>query len=268
MKLINSLDNKEVKYAAGLLQKKYRDREKCFLVEGFKSIQAAGRQLIETVFIDSSKQAEYQNVIDDPVFNCCLADERIMRKICATDSPQGIAAIVRKPATSLNDLLKASGLLIFLDRITDPGNMGTIIRSAWALNAGGILISPGSVDVFSPKVVRATMGGIFNVPLAGNIGPEQLRLCQEQGYQLICTDIQATQSFYDVDYRARKILVIGNEAAGVSEGIRQMCGEFIKIPVNPTADSLNAAVACAIILQEAFRQRSNAPSCVDNTHML
>lgn len=268
MKFINSLDNKAVKYAASLLQKKNRDREKRFLVEGLKSIEAADSDLIEIVFIDSAKQDCYKNVISNPEINCCLVDQRIMRKICDTDSPQGIAAIVNKPITDLDTLFKAQGLLILLDRITDPGNMGTIIRSAWALNAGGILVSEGCVDVFSPKVIRATMGGIFNVPIAGNIENEQLSLCKDQGYQLICTDIQAAQSFYEVDYTDRKILVIGNEAAGVSEEIKSMCEEFIKIPINPTADSLNAAVACAIILQEAFRQRSNVQTCVDNTHML
>jgi TrmH family RNA methyltransferase len=262
------MENKDVKYAASLLQKKYRDREKRFLVEGLKSIEAADRQLIETVFIDSTKQDYYQDIIDSLELNCCLADPKIMRKMCDTDSPQGIAAIVNKPNASLETLFKAQGLLILLDRVTDPGNMGTIIRSAWALNAGGILVSAGCVDVFSPKVVRATMGGIFNVPIVGNIDPEQLRFCQEQGYKMICTDIQATRSFYDVNYTDKEILVIGNEASGVSEEVRSMCEEFIKIPVNPTADSLNAAVACAIILQEAFRQRSNAHSCVDNTHML
>jgi TrmH family RNA methyltransferase len=268
MKLINSTDNKDVKYAASLLQKKYRDRENRFLIEGYKSMEAADKRLIETVFVDSSKQMHYENYINDPEINCCLVDQKIMRKICDTDSPQGIAAIVKKPEAELDTLLKAQGLLILLDRITDPGNMGTIIRSAWALNAGGILAGPGCVDVFSPKVVRATMGGIFNLPVITDFSLDQIRFCQDKGYTLVCTDIQATRSFYDVDYTKKKILIIGNEAAGVSNELKNLCDEFIKIPVNPTADSLNAAVACAIILQEAFRQRSNGYSCVEKTRMV
>lgn len=258
MKLIKSMDNKEVKYAASLMQRKYRDRENRFLVEGLKLVEAAGRHLMETVFIDSACQEDYQHVIDDPNMNCCLVDSRIIRKICDVDTPQGIVAVVRKPMTEPGGILGDTGLIVLLDRITDPGNMGTIIRSAWALHAGGVLIRAGSVDPFSPKVVRATMGGIFNVPLVVNASKEDIKLYQKEGFKLICTDIKTDHSFYDIDYTNKKILVIGNEAAGVSEDIRQICDDFIKIPVNSKADSLNAAVACAIIMQEAYRQRSNS----------
>jgi TrmH family RNA methyltransferase len=251
MRLINSLENKEVKYAASLLQKKYRDREKRFLVEGLKSIEAAGPHLLEAVFIDNDRVNDCQRIIETPGINCYAVDKRIIKKICDTDTPQGIVAIAKQPVVEMADLLKTRGLLVLLDRITDPGNMGTIIRSAWAFEAGGVLISAGSVDPFSPKVVRSTMGGIFNVPLALNIDQSQIEFFQKQGYKLVCTDIRASQNFYDIDYNCHQIIVIGNEAAGVSEYIKNISDELIKIPVNPTADSLNAAVACAIIMQEA-----------------
>ncbi|HEX3012414.1 MAG TPA: RNA methyltransferase, partial [Syntrophomonadaceae bacterium] len=253
---ITSTDNKEVKYAASLLQKKYRDRENRFLAEGSKTIEAADRRTIECVFIDKDRLNDYQSFLEDMDSKCYAVDQRLIRKICDTDTPQGIVAVVKKPEAEIADLLNNQKLLIMLDRITDPGNMGTIIRSAWALQVGGVLVGSGSVDPFSPKVVRATMGGIFNVAIAVNVDQAQIASCHEKGFKLVCTDISAIRSFYDINYSDNIIIIIGNEAAGVSKEIKTVCDEFIKIPVNPMADSLNAGVACAIIMQEAYRQRS------------
>lgn len=258
MKQITSLENKEVKYASSLLHKKYRGQENCFLVEGLKSMEAAMEypELIRTIFIDAAKQEDFRLMTDHLPEKCCLVDGKIIKRICAVESPQGIVAVIKKPVTQLTDLAAAKGLLLLLDKISDPGNMGTIIRSAWALNAGGVLLTRGCVDPFSPKVVRSTMGGILNVRLAENAGKKEIAWLKEQGYRLVCTDLHTDRSFYHTDYREKKVVVIGSEAAGVSQDIKDLSDEFIKIPIKPKADSLNAAVACAIIMQEAYRQQT------------
>lgn len=256
MRRIESKDNKYIKLAASLKNKKYRDMENLFLVEGWRAVAEALKkpELLAGIFLDERRVEEYIDL--EPVIKeLFVLNPQLMRYICCTENPQGIAAMVKNPSWSWQDLLSRQGPLILLDRISDPGNMGSILRTCWALGVEGLILTRGSVDPFSPKVVRSTMGAIMNMPLFQDISEQQLDALQEQGYSLWGATGDAADNYFEVKYPSKTLLILGSEADGISDGLRKRCRGFIKIPMKTEVDSLNVAAACAIILAELWRQR-------------
>ncbi len=231
-----------------------------FFIEGKKMIEEAmwRKELLLKVFVDEGYEKEY-GFMDKtrPGIEKYILDSKLMKIICDTETPQGIAAVVKKPAWCLKSLIEKNGFFILLDRISDPGNMGTIIRTGWALGVNGILLTKGCVDPFGPKVVRSSMGGIFNLPVFVDFLFEDIKLLKKKNYSFICASPDAGPNFYSMDFTGPEVLVIGSESRGASEEIKGVCDEFFKIPLNPRVDSLNAAVACAIIINEACKQRGS-----------
>lgn len=258
MKQIISRDNQKVKYASKLKNRNFRNREGKFLVEGPKILEEALKHegLVQQVFIDISLAEEYEDLyaVHDEL-EWYAADSRLIKQMSDTETPQGIVAVAKQPCWPWDRLMERNGFLVLLDQIADPGNLGTIIRTGWALGVDGILLTKECVDPFNPKVVRATMGGIFNLPLYPNVSEEKLGSLKDAGYQLMCTSLEAESSFYSLDFTGRILVVIGSESRGVSENIKSICSSYFKIPINPAVDSLNAAVACAIIMHEAWKQQ-------------
>lgn len=254
MKVIRSLDNSMVRLARKLHQKKYRDQEGLFLVEGRRSVQEAlaRPELVRAVFIEESLVGDFSDLGG---LDSYIVDNKLLKHICTTETPQGIAALVKKPEWSFEDLLSGDALIVLLDQVADPGNMGSIIRTCWGLEAAGILLTPGCVDPFSPKVVRSSMGGILNLPLREMKSCEELDYFIERDYELIGTALENGCNYYETDLSKAKILVLGSEATGISPNLKKRCFQLIKIPMNPKIDSLNVAAACAIIVAEAWRQR-------------
>lgn len=255
MKVISSPNNKYIKLASSLKHRKYRNEQGMFLVEGKRAVKEAQArpELVEVIFADINLTNQDTNV-DTEIADCYLLDSGLMRQVCSTENPQGIAAIVRKPTWLWEDLVDKKGLLILLDRIADPGNLGSILRTCWAFGVKGVLMTRGSVDLFSPKVVRSTMGAILNVPVFADIDSLQIDSLYEQGYKLLCTDINQGEKYYSVPYGGATVITIGSEGQGVSEDLKKGCDRFINIPMKPGVDSLNVASACAIIVAEAWRQ--------------
>ncbi|CFX53951.1 Alpha/beta knot methyltransferases [Syntrophomonas zehnderi OL-4] len=254
MKIIKSLDNQTVRQARKLHQKKYRDQAGLFLMEGRRSVQEAlaRPELLRAIFIEESLAADFSDLDG---LDSYIVDNKLLKHICTTENPQGIAAIVKKPEWSLEDFLSEDALIVLLDQIADPGNMGSIIRTCWGLESAGIILTPGCVDPFSPKVVRSSMGGVLNLPLLEIKSAAELSIFSERGYELIGTALENACNYYDTDLSKAKILVFGSEATGISPNLKKRCSRLIKIPTNPKIDSLNVAAACAIIVAEAWRQR-------------
>lgn len=257
MKFISSQDNKYIKLAASLKHKKYRDAQGMFLIEGRRAVDEALEypNLVQAVFGDerfTEDNPMYAVVAKIP--DCFWVDSRLMKHICSTEEPQGIAAIVKKPACSWDVMLEQRGIIILMDRISDPGNLGSMLRTCWAFGVDGVLMTSGTVDPFSPKVVRSSMGAILNVPVFTNVSEEQLDVVNEHGYRFMSTDISGSVKYSAVKYGSQLVIVFGSEAQGVSEGLKKRCDFFINIPINPRVDSLNVAAACAIIVAEARRQ--------------
>ena len=254
MKVISSSENKVIKLARSLHHKKYRDLEGSFLAEGRRLVEEAlvRPELVRALFIREEQADEFNDRLD---IDCYIIDDRMFKLISTTDSQQGMAAIIRKPVWDLAKLAAGDGFLLLLDRVADPGNLGSIIRSSWALNVEGLLLTPGCVDPFSPKVARSTMGGIFHLPLIEAVDVALLDVLQNQGYEMIATGLDNAIDYYDIDMRGKKILALGSEAIGLSPEIKNRCSQTSRIPINPKVDSLNVAAACAIITAEAWRQR-------------
>ncbi len=260
MKKIASKDNQYIKQAISLKNRKYRIREQMFLLEGKTMVSEAlqSKHPLVRVLVDEAYREEYQALYEQ--FNHLQwleIESRLFKTIADTETPQGIIAVAPIPRTDFEQLIGQNASLILLDQIADPGNLGTIIRTAWALNIDAVLLSAGCTDSFSPKAVRASMGGILNVPVYTSVGDREIEMLKAAGYQVIGTALNARTTIFENDYQKPTVIVIGSEARGISPEIKPCCDIFSKIPTNPKVDSLNAAVACAIIIMEVWKQRNS-----------
>lgn len=174
---------------------------------------------------------------------------------CATEAPQGVAALVQRTKWSLEDLFRAdNALFLVLDGLQDPGNLGTIIRSAEAFGTTGILLTPGTVHPWNQKVLRASAGSSFRLPVVSLESERKLEQLRERGILMYATAAQAGASIQEFAFERPIAFVIGNEGAGISETVLRFCSGTIRIPCGGPVESLNAAVAASILLYEASHQ--------------
>lgn len=255
-----SRDNRLIKLALKLKQKKYRDEENKFIIEGIRFVEEgiiAGD--IEHVFY-SPKLLEtrgYERIMDNHPSIHQVSDS-VLKEICDTENPQGVAAIVNKRHWNIEDI--KNDFFVIADGVQDPGNMGTIIRTCDAAGAGAIGIVKGSVDVYNSKTLRSTMGSIFHIPVL--IYDDFKTLTEElssKGYNIYASSLETENYIYDCNFKEKTAVVIGNEANGIPEEHMKFCTHKVKIPMAGTAESLNAAVAGAVIIYEVIRQRMITP---------
>lgn len=260
MQLITSKENEIVKHIKKLSEKKYRDQNNCYIIEGIKLVEEAIQEeaQIEKIVIceESTKTAEISKnlMYEIAKYDCIYVTEKIFKTLSQVMNPQGILAVVKKnkerPTIKYDE-----DVIVALDDIQDPGNLGTILRTVDSIGLKQLIVSKGTADAFNPKVVRSSMGAIFRVEVieVENL-KETIEAIKRNKYELIVTSLQTESSFYDIDY-TKKIIVIGNEANGVSKEIQDMADKKIKIPMLGKTESLNASVATAIILYEYIRQK-------------
>lgn len=258
--LITSKDNDFIKHLKKLKDKKYREEYGEFIVEGIKMIQEAidEKAIIKDIIVcDDCKNQEYfskEFLYEIAKYNCIYVTEKVFLQITDVTNPQGILAVIdRKKIDS--DINYDSDLFLILDNIQDPGNMGTILRTADSINLKQIIVAKGTADIYNPKVVRSTMGAIFRVKV---IEIEDLtkvvKEMKKRKIKVYATDLATNSSIYDVDYK-KSAIIIGNEANGVSKQLLDLADQKIKIPMIGKTESLNAAVATGIILYEAVRTK-------------
>lgn len=262
---ITSLKNPLIKEVKSLYKKKGRISSKSFIIEGIKTIEEAinnGYDLRKIIYCDrllkSRDGLDFFKIIEY-MDNLVYVSNNIFKEISDTENPQGILAIAKLEFRNLSELdNKEKPFLLFLDGLQDPGNMGTIIRTADAFNIDGIILTDGCVDPYNPKVVRATMGSIFRLPLYYiSNGVDELASLKNRGMKIYSTSLEGSLPIYDLDYKSGTILVIGNESKGVSDEIFALSHGLIRIPMPGKAESLNAGVAASIIMYEAIKQRIN-----------
>lgn len=176
--------------------------------------------------------------------------ERELDELAATESPQGVLAVIELPARGL-EALERAGSLLLLDGVQDPGNAGTMIRTAWALGAAGVIALPGTVELGNPKVLRASMGGLFHLPCVAAPADDVLTWLREQGIPLWAS---ATDGEPVSRPAGPVALAIGNEGAGLTAAVAGAAARTVAVPLRPGAESLNAAVAAAILLYEVLRE--------------
>lgn len=255
---IQTTRNKTYKYIRSLKQKKSRSAENRFTVEGEKSVSEAVRAG-KSIYIIAVSETFYKSSCfnyPDGVRTVVVMDE-LFPGLCDTVTPQGILAVI--DLDDKTDFMPDSGrFYVYCDNISDPGNLGTIIRTADAAGAGGVLLSPGCADLYSPKTVRSSMGSFFNIDIWTDIDINMLLKMKESGFSLFSGALRKDSGIYtEKDYTVPAVIIVGNEANGVSEEILDI-SEHIIIPIAGGAESLNAAVAAAVIMYEAVRQRRAA----------
>ena len=188
-------------------------------------------------------------------------DEKVMAKLSDTKAPQGVLAVIRTPEQNLRQLRPGTASdnnapVIILDRVQDPGNLGTIIRTADAVGALGLILLEGCVDAYSPKVVRASMGSLFHLPVVQDVTAEEaLTWCYRNGYEPAATALKNAQNVYKADISKKMAFLFGNEANGVAEELQAAAETRLFIPMTGLAESMNVAMAAGIILFEGLRQR-------------
>ncbi|AGB41974.1 rRNA methylase [Halobacteroides halobius DSM 5150] len=263
---ITSFKNEKIKYLRSLYKKKYRRQNQQFVLEGIRIIeealneQADIRQIFYSDYLLRNQRGqellEGLKQADNKVIK--ITDD-LLQKVADTTSPQGILAIVQQVNHDLNNFLAGNKeLFIIADRIQDPGNLGTIIRTADAAGASGVITTKGTVSLYNQKVLRATMGSLFRLPVyrAGNLKELRANL-KENKIKLVVGDIKGNTYHFEADYSQSVAIVAGNEGHGPREEFISAADQLVKIPLVGGAESLNVAMATGVILYEAVRQRIN-----------
>ncbi len=259
--VITSTANPQVKNL-NLLQKKAkaRDEQKVFIIEGSKMFEEArdGKILQKTYVSESfyqEKSQENPDYFEDIDFEI-IADS-IFKEVSETQTPQGIMSIVKQPNYQLEDLVEQEdACLLILEDIRDPGNLGTMIRTAEGAGVSGVIFNSSTVDLFNPKVIRATMGSIYRVPFyQANDFYETLRKLKDCGITLFAAHLQGAPYDSKGSFCEKCAFLIGNEANGLSDKASALADRLVKIPMQGKVESLNAAVAAAILMYEASSQR-------------
>lgn len=248
---ITSHHNPRIKELRKLKEKKQRSSTHTFLIEGVRFIEEALRQNAQIKTLIVSDEALLNTLPIDRIPEILIVPPEVISDLASTITPQGIIACVEMPdQISHQAALNGPGLWFYLDEIRDPGNLGTIIRSAHAFNIDGLILSKGCADPYQDKVLRSTMGSIFKVPLLTDQETPLLETLQRSGTELYLTDLSDAGRLSTLTIGARAVIVIGNEAWGVSEAIKALPHKNIRIPMPGDAESLNAAVAASLIMYE------------------
>ena len=257
--LITSKDNETIKHIRKLKEKKYRDEYGEYIVEGIKLINEAieEKQNVQTIIVcdNCNKEALNQNSMYEVAkLDCIYVDEKVFNTITEVKNPQGILAVVEKQNKE-KQINFNEDIIVVLDDIQDPGNLGTILRTVDSVGLSQIIVSKKSGDVYNSKVVRSTMGAIFrvNVIESENL-KDTIKEIKKHKFNVISTSLDTDKSLYDINLN-KTVIVIGNEANGVSKEIQELSDIKIKIPMLGKTESLNASVATGIVLYEYVRQK-------------
>ena len=255
---ITSKDNEKVKLTKSLLKSKNRVKESKFLIEGFRILTQAidCKADLKYVFInenfeDKNEHVEFLKILQSKNIKIYKTTNKIFSDFVDTENTQGIVGVVGIKENKIQDILDEScKFILILDRIQDPGNMGTIIRTADAAGVDAIINLKGCVDIYNSKVTRSTMGSIFDMKIINMTQDEALKELKLRNFDIVSSYLN-TDNFYDrVNYNCKTALVIGNEANGVNHELIKNSDTLVKIPIYGKAESLNAAISSAILMYE------------------
>lgn len=269
MKPFETISKTRLSALRKLTQKKYRIESKKFLVEGLRSVEEAiaSPWNIETVLMTPEfiSAASHQNILQqmrEKKISTYSISSKELNKITDTVHAQGIVAVVQQTLQSQAnpDKLQSYNIIVAVDEIAEPGNLGTIIRTCDWFGVDAMLMSKNSVELFNPKVVRATVGSIFHIPIVAEVDmPSVLQKLRTKGFHIYTTVIEGGVDVTKVSWREKAVFVFGNEARGISADIVQLADTKIRIPRIGKAESLNVGIACGIVLA-SFRFHLSAKS--------
>lgn len=251
-----SRENAVVRETLKLKMKKYRDKEKKFIIEGVRFVEEGIKSGNIDYILYSKKLHDVSggDQILESTFKRFEVSDDVMKEICDTENPQGVAAVALKCEPKLDGIDKS--FIVIVDGVQDPGNMGTIIRTADAAGAGGIAVIKGSVDIYNSKTLRATMGSVFHIPF---FFYDDFKSAAEEikswGCSIYASALEGKKNIYDCNFKGNTAVVIGNEGNGIPSEDLKYADCIMKIPMPGNAESLNAASASAVIIFEVVRQR-------------
>ena len=265
MEKIESVQNKKIKWLVRLKNARRRRADGVVVAEGVRLVEMAaeagwGMRLC-LVTAEAVREVRVQRIVARLTeFGCPLYEvtSEVYRKVSDTDTPQGILLAVEERCADLAALAPQTDMLVVvLDGVQDPGNAGTIVRTADVAGADAVLCLEDTIDVFCSKAVRASMGSVFHVPIIRNVSREALRVFLQRGrVRLLAADLdRAAQPYYAADYSGGVALAFGNEGNGVSDEIRRMAQKRLFIPMFGKAESLNVSTAATLLLYEAVGVR-------------
>lgn len=252
--MILKRDSNIVKNAIKLKQKKYRDLEEKFLVEGIRFVEEAINEGVVELILYSNSIYElngYDRVLNNNIVKYEV-EEAAIKELSNTTTPQKIIAVARKPKLKAKD---DASFVVIIDKVQDPGNLGTIIRTCDAAGVDAVYLIKGTVDLYNDKTLRSTMGSIFHIPVIQYDSFKEL--CDElysKGFDIYASCLNG-ENIYTHSFKNKTAIVIGNEANGMSEEDINLCNKKVKIPMLGRAESLNASVAASIMVYEVVRQR-------------
>lgn len=256
--MISSLGNAQMKNIVLLNTKARARREQdVFVAEGVKMFLEAPVSRVQKIYISESFYGKqiYRSKIEK--FPYEVVSDEVFRKVCDTKTPQGIFTVLKQSHYEEQELFGGENpLLLILEGIQDPGNLGTMLRTAEGAGVSGVIMDRNTSDIYNPKVIRATMGSVYRMPF---LYVEDLRACisrlKEKGVCVFASHLAGELSYTQKDYRGKTAFLIGNEGSGLTEETVALADFCIKIPMRGKVESLNAAVAAALLIYEAGRQR-------------
>ncbi|MDO5573211.1 MAG: RNA methyltransferase [bacterium] len=257
--MITSSTNAKIKNIVQLnTSSKARREQGVFVAEGTKMFLEAPADSIRQIFISESyyHRCEYLDRLEKLPYD--IVEDSVFRKASDTMNPQGILCVIGQSCNDINAMLaKPQPLLMVLEGLQDPGNLGTIIRTGEGAGVTGIIMDRNTADVFNPKVIRATMGSVYRVPFAYTENlPDTLTQMKKQDIRIYAAHLSGHRFYYEEDYCSGSAFLIGNEGNGLSEHITGYADTRIKIPMQGQVESLNAAVSASVLMYEVMRQRS------------
>ena len=259
--MIESSTNAQIKKIQKL-KKSARNRrnEGLFIAEGVRLVEdALAYRMVEKVYLSENVKEEYFDRLSHKLKEADIeyVSSKVFQEISDTESPQGVLAVVQMPGYDRSTVVeREDAAVICLEDIQDPGNLGTIFRTAEGAGMSAVIMSAGCVDLFNPKVVRATMGAIFRLPffITENMTKEAERLKQEH-FSVYAASLEGARLYTEETYEGKCAVIIGNEANGIKQETQQAATHKIKIPMEGQLESLNAAVSAALFMYEIHRNR-------------
>lgn len=256
--MITSFANNRIKYLIQLSKKsKTRNEDKVFIIEGIKLFEETPRERIREIYVSESFYNDKDNKSIISGFEYELVSDNVFDKMSDTITPQGILCVVSQLEYSFEDIVNAHNPnIVILENIQDPGNLGTIIRSAEGAGISGIIITRGSADIYQPKVIRSTMGSIYRVPFIYVDDIElTIRELRKKGIRVLAAHLGAKKDYFETNISESSAILIGNEGKGLKEETANLADEYVKIPMEGKVESLNASVAASLLMYEMYRQR-------------
>lgn len=262
--MITSPRNQHIQRVRKLVKKGVRDASGEFLVEGPTGVrEALARGRVRCVFVESPAPPAFEDILETASAKRITTweiSDQVMGSISRTETPPGVIAIARQidiPAENLTH--SGFDLAVMLAQVRDPGNVGTILRTAWAAGAQAAFLGEGTADLYNPKVVRAAAGAVFGVPISRDVDmPVILKELRGMGVRTIAAHPRGDTTYDEIDMTGSVAIVLGNEAWGIDKELTVLVDHSVRIPMHPAAESLNVAASSAILLFEALRQRRAA----------